>query len=52
MGGMREFQWHLIIKSFYVAMGSRKLILTSPTMNTCSDLEVNHQIPLNFILNC
>ena len=50
MGGMREFEWQLLIKSFYMAMGSRRLILKSPTMNTWSDCEVDDKISFNFIV--
>ena len=51
MRGMREFQWQLLIKSFSVAMGSRRLILRSPTMNTWSDCEVDDKMSFNFIVN-
>ena len=34
-----------------MAMGSRRLILRSPTMNTWSDCEVDDKISLNFIKN-
>ena len=34
-----------------MAMGSRKLILRSPNMNTWSDCEVDDKISLNFIVN-
>ena len=34
MRGMRLFEWQLLIKSFFMAMGSRRLILRSPIMNT------------------
>ena len=36
MIGMREFEWQLLIKSFSMAIGSRRIILRSPTMNTWS----------------
>ena len=47
--GIREFewQWQLLIKSFSMAMGSRR----SPTMNSWSDCEVDDKISSNFILN-
>ena len=51
MRGMREFEWELLIKSFYLTMGSRRLILRSPTMNTWSDCEVDDKISFNFIVN-
>ena len=51
MRGMREFEWQLLIKLFSMAMGSRRLILRSPTMNTWSDCEVDDKISLNFIVN-
>ena len=41
MRGMREFEWQLLIKLFSMAMGSRRLILRSPTMNTWTDCEGN-----------
>ena len=48
---MREFEWQLLIKSFYMAMGSRRLILRAPTMNTLSDYKVDDKISFNFIVN-
>ena len=51
MRGLKEFEWQLLIKSFSMAMGSRRLILTSPTMNTWSDRKVDDKISFNFILN-
>ena len=51
MRGMREFEWQLLLKSFSMAMGSRRLILRSPTMNTWSDHEFDDKISLNFIVN-
>ena len=51
MRGMREFQWQLLIKSFSMAMGSRRLLLRSLTMNTWSDYEVDDIIACNFIVN-
>ena len=52
MRGMREFEWQLLIKSFSMSMGSRRLILSLPTMNTWSDCEVDDKMSLNFIVNC
>ena len=43
---MRELEWQLLIKSFSMAVGSRRLILRSPTKNTWSDWEVDDK---NFI---
>ena len=51
MRGMREFEWQLLMKSFSMAMGSRRLILRSPTMNTWSDCEVYDKISFNFTVN-
>ena len=52
MRGMREFfEWQLLVKSFSMAMGSRRLILRSPTMNTWSDCEVDHKMSFYFIVN-
>ena len=51
MRGMREFEWQLLIKSFSMAMGSRRLILRSPTMNTWSDCEVDDKMLFNTIVN-
>ena len=51
MRGMREFEWQLLIKSFSMAMGSRRLILRSPTMNTLSYCEVYDKISFNFLVN-
>ena len=51
MRGMREFEWQLLIKSFSMAMGSRRLILRSPTINTWSHCEVDDKISFNFIVN-
>ena len=51
MRGMREFEWQWLIKSFFMAMGSRRLILRSPTMNTWSDCEVDDKFSFNFIIN-
>ena len=51
MRGMREFEWQLLIKSFSMAMVSRRLILRSPTMNIWSDYEVDDKILFNFIVN-
>ena len=51
MRGMRESEWQLFIKPFSMAMGSRRLILRSPTMNTWSDYEVDDNISFNFIVN-
>ena len=51
MRGMREFEWQLLVKSFSMAVGSRRLILRSPTINTWSDWEVDDKISLNFIVN-
>ena len=50
MSGMREFEWQLLIKSLSMAMGSRRLILRWPTMNTWSDCEVDDKTLFNFIL--
>ena len=44
---MREFEWQLLIKSFSMAMGSRR----SQTMNTWLDCEVEDKISFNFIVN-
>ena len=41
MSGMRESEWQLIIKSFSMAMASRRLIIKKPAMNTWSDSEVD-----------
>ena len=46
-----EFERQLLIKSFSMAMGSRRLILRTPTMNTWSDCEVDDKITFNFIVN-
>ena len=51
MRGIREFEWQLLIKSFSMAMGSRRLTLRSPTVNTFSDCEVYDKISLNLIVN-
>ena len=51
MRRMRELEWQLLIKSFSKAMGSRRLILRSPTMNTWSNCEVDDKISFNFIVN-
>ena len=51
MSGMREFEWQLLIKSFYMTMQSRRLILGPPTMNTWSDCEVDDKISFNFVVN-
>ena len=51
MKWIKEFEWQLLIKSFSMAMGSRRLILRSPTMNTWSDCEVDDNISFNFIVN-
>ena len=51
MSGMREFEWQLLIKSFSMAMESRRLILRLPTVNTWSDCEVDDKISFNFIVN-
>ena len=51
MRGMREFEWQLLIKSFSMAMGSRKLVLRSLTMNAWSDCEVDYKTSCNFIVN-
>ena len=49
--GMREFEWKLLIKTFSMAMGSRRLILRLSTMNSCSDCEVDDKISFYFIVN-
>ena len=41
----------VVIKSFSMAMGSRRLILRLPTMNIWSDCEVYDKIYFNFIVN-
>ena len=41
----------VIIKSFSFAVGSRRLILRWPTINTWSDGEVDDKIAFNFIEN-
>ena len=51
MRGMREFEWQLLIKWFYMAVGSKKLILKSPTMNRWSDWEVDDKISFNFVVD-
>ena len=51
MRGMREFEWQLVIKSFSMAMGSRRLIVRSRTMNIWSDCEVDDKVSFNTILN-
>ena len=51
MRGMREFEWQMLIKSFSMTMGSRRLILRSPTMNTWSDCEVDYKISFHFIVD-
>ena len=51
MREMKEFGWQLLIKSFSMAMGSRRLILRSPNMSTYSDCEVDDKIKFNFIVN-
>ena len=38
---MRELEWQLLIKLFSMAVGSRRLILRSPTINTWLDWEVD-----------
>ena len=48
---MRELEWQLLIKSFSMAVGSRRLILRSPTINTWSEWEVDDKISFNFIVN-
>ena len=37
MRGMREFEWEFLIILFSMAIGSRRIILRLPTMNTWSD---------------
>ena len=51
MRGMRELEWQLLIKLFSISMGSRRLILRSPTMNTWSDCDVDDKMILNTIVN-
>ena len=51
MRGMKEFEWQLLIKSFSMAMESRRLILRSPTMNAWSDCQVDDEISFNTIVN-
>ena len=51
MRGMSEFHWQLLIKSFSMAMESRRLILRLPIMNTWSVCEVDDKISFNFIVN-
>ena len=51
MRGMREFEWQLLIKSFSMAIRSRRLTLRSATINTWSDCEVYDKISFNFIVN-
>ena len=46
-----EFEWQLLIKSFSMTMGSRRLILRSPTMNTWSNCEIDDKILFCFIVN-
>ena len=41
----------VINKSFFMSMGSRRLILTSPTMNTWSDCQNDDKISFNVIVN-
>ena len=45
---MRELEWQLLIKSFSIAVGSIRLILRSPTINTWSDWEVDDKSSFNF----
>ena len=42
----------VVNKSFSMAMGSRRLILRPPTMNTWSDCEVDDKMSFNTIVNC
>ena len=49
--GMREFECQLLIKSFSMAIGPRRLILRSQTINTWSDCEVYDKISFNVIVN-
>ena len=44
------FEWQLLIKSFSMAMGSRRLILRSPTMNTLSNWEIDDKVSFNIIV--
>ena len=49
--GMKELEWQLLIKPFYMAVGCRRLILRSATINRWSDWEVDNKISFNFIAN-
>ena len=51
MRRMRELEWQSLLKSFSMAVGSRRLIVRSPTINTWSDREVDDKISFNFIVS-